>query len=236
LEELTISGDRITAQGIAYLAEIPNLNRLTIGSERLDDDVFGALATIESLAILDLYARQGLTVSGLNALNRLSGLRSLSVFPVRQDLSGLDLSGLTGLESLSPGLSEPSHEDPMRPALRDEDMACLANLKRLRRLLISEYEAYLTDAGMSHLAGLTELELLYIGGPQLTDKALSYLSNMKKLQRLSIRGAFTDDGLRHLEGLENLQSVQMSTTGYISSAAVARLERNLPGLRSFEIR
>jgi hypothetical protein len=115
-------------------------------------------------------------------------------------------------------------------------MACLANLKRLKQLIVTEYNAYLTDAAMAHLAGLTELEYLSIGGPQLTDKALSYLSNMKKLERLYIRGAFTDDGLRHLEGLENLQYVQMSTTGYISSAAVARLERNLHSLRSFEIR
>jgi len=236
LEELCVCGDWITAQGIAYLAEIPNLNRLSLGSETLDDDVFAALATIKSLTWLELSAFQGLTVTGLNQLNRLSGLRSLSVFPVRQDSSGLDLSGLTGLESLTPGLSEPSRQDPMRPALRDEDMACLANLKRLRRLLISEHEAYLTDAGMSHLAGLTELELLYIGGPQLTDKALSYLSNMKKLQRLDIRGVFTDDGLRHLEGLNSLEFVRMTTTGYISSAAVARLERNLPSLRSFEVR
>ena len=90
--------------------------------------------------------------------------------------------------------------------------------------------------GYAHLAGLTELELLYIGGPQLTDKALSYLSNMEKLERLHIRGVFTDDALRHLEALENLEFVQMSTTGYISSTAIARLERNVPSLRSFELR
>ena len=114
-------------------------------------------------------------------------------------------------------------------------MACLANLKRLKRLIVTEYNAYLTDAGMSHLAGLTEMDYLNIGGPQLTDKALSYLSNMKKLQRLDIRGVFTGDGLRHLEGLENLQYVEMSTTGYISSAAIARLKRNLPSLQTFEV-
>jgi len=232
LEELSVCGDRITAQGIAHLAEIPNLHRLSLLSETLDDDVFAALAGIKSLTILSLHAQQGLTVSGLNQLNRLSGLRSLDV-RVGQDFSGLDLSGLTGLESLNLYVRGPSDPDPGHSALRDEDMAFLANLKRLNWLGVN---AYLTDAGMAHLAGLTEMEILYIGSSQLTDDALPYLSNMKKLERLHIRGVFTNDALRHLEGLENLESVEMSTTGYISSAAVARLERNLPGLRSFELR
>jgi len=234
LEELSVCGNRITAEGVAYLAGIPNLHRLGLLSETLDDDVFTALATIKPLTWLDLSG-QGLTLTGLTQLNRLSGLKRLKVW-VAQDNSGLDLSGLTGLESLNLFVGEPSHPDPRHHALRDEDMACLANFKRLKQLIVTEYNAYLTDAGMSHLAGLTEMDYLSIGGPQLTDDALSYMSNMKKLRRLYIRGVFTDDALRHLEGLENLEYVQMSTTGYISSGAVARLKRNLPSLQTFDVR
>lgn len=42
----------------------------------------------------------------------------------------------------------------------------------------------------------------WFGGPDLTDKGLSYLTNMKKLNHLKITGAFSDEGLRHLEGLK----------------------------------
>ncbi len=236
LEWLSVSGDRITATGIGYLARIPNLHRLLLQSYTLDDDVFSALAAIKSLTRLDLLGR-GLTVSGLNQLNRLSGLKHLEVLRVSQDNSGLDLSRLTGLESLSLWLIEPSHPDHRRrSALRDEDVACLANLKRLKRLTIGATNSvYLTDAGMAHLAGLTELESLGAGGPQLTDKALSYLSNMKKMYKLNTEGAFTDQGLRHLDGLESLQLVDISTSKYISSAAITRLKRELPDLRFLEV-
>jgi len=228
LEELVVCGDRITARGIAHLASIPNLKRFSLLSETLDDDVFTAVATIRSLTQLNLFSYQGLTVTGLNQLNRLSGLKDLEV-DVIQDNSGLDLSGLTGLESLNLGIRDPADREDS--TLRDEDMACLANLTKLKRFLTSSRQAYLTDAGTSHLAGLTELDRLSVGGPQLTDTTLSYLSNMKKLKTLHVTGNFTDQGLRHLEGLDSLESLRIYPSRDFSQSALQRLRDRLPNLR-----
>jgi Leucine-rich repeat (LRR) protein len=227
LEELVVCGDRITARGISHLASIPNLNRLSILSETLDDDVFTAVAAIKSLTQVGLSG-QGLTVTGLNQLNRLSGLKHLEV-DVVQDNSGLDLSGLTGLEYLELGIREPADREDW--TLRDEDMACLANLTRLKTFLTSSRQAYLTDAGTSHLAGLTELDWLSIGGPQLTDTTLSYLSKMEKLKTLQITGNFTDQGLRHLEGPYSLDYLWIHPSRDFSQSALQRLRDRLPNLR-----
>ena len=49
---------------------------------------------------------------------------------------------------------------------------------------------------MAHLADLTKIERLSIGGPDLTDEGLKYLSKMKNLNFLIITdGRFTDKGL-----------------------------------------
>jgi hypothetical protein len=227
LEELVICGDRITAKGIYYLASIPNLNKLNILSETLEDDVFTAVATMSSLTRLSLYSSQGLTVTGLNQLNRLSGLKELEVRVV-QDNSGVDLSGLIGLESLELVIGKPVYGES---TLRDEDMACLANLKRLKTFMTTFGEPYLTDAGTSYLAGLTELERLTVGGPQLSNTTLSSLSSMKKLKILHITGSFTDQGLRHLEGLDSLEYLNINPRREFSQSALQRLHDRLPNLR-----
>ena len=82
------------------------------------------------------------------------------------------------------------------------------------------------------LAGLTELERLSVGGPQLTDTTLSYLSNMKRLKTLHIAGNFTDQGLRFLEGLDSLEYLNINPRREFSQSALQELHDRLPNLRN----
>jgi hypothetical protein len=95
----------------------------------------------------------------------------------------------------------------------------------------------ITDEGLKHLAGLTSMENLTIGGPKLTDDGLKYLSGMKKLWSLGLfAGSLTDEGLRHLEGFRSLQMLRIYRENDITDEALGRLEAKLPNLSMIEIR
>ena len=88
---------------------------------------------------------------------------------------------------------------------------------------------------MAHLAGLTSLERLNIGGSGLTDKGMAYLANMKNLNHLSVTGDITDRGLRHLEGLQSLRFLNITSDSACSNAAIERLRTKLPNLHTLRI-
>jgi Leucine-rich repeat (LRR) protein len=179
------------------------------------------LATLKSLntAVL-LYTK--ITVSGLNELNALPELIELDVYGLEQDDSTLNIAGLTKLRWLA----------LRRALLRDEDLACLANLKRLEWVVIS---GEVTDVGMAHLANLRNLERLDMGGSNLTDKGLAYVAEMKKLKYLQLGGDFTDEGLASLEGLTGLTRLQITSRNEFSPKTLDRLREKLPILSSLRV-
>ncbi len=71
----------------------------------------------------------------------------------------------------------------------------------------------MTDAGLAHLQGMRELELLWLSGPGLTDAGLKALGNLSKLQNLGLGGVrVTDDGLWSLRGLKELTHLNLDGT------------------------
>ncbi|HIJ65508.1 MAG TPA: sigma-70 family RNA polymerase sigma factor [Candidatus Hydrogenedentes bacterium] len=236
LEKLSFcSGTGVTDAGIEFLAGLDNLNNLSLYSTGITDNALQTLATMKSLGRLNIqcHSSRNITVSGVNHLNALTNLEELEVSPVVQDYAGLDLSGLRNLKKLDIWLDG---------GLRDEDMACLAELTGLIRLQPG-YSTTFSDAGMAHLKNLKALEYLYVGGDMITDKGLSYLADKRRLKALSIQGGgtmmargvadITERGLRHLEDLDALRILVIETRHYLSPAAVNRLYRELPSLVIF---
>ena len=88
---------------------------------------------------------------------------------------------------------------------------------------------------MKHLEGLTQLEILWIGGPGITDKGMSYVANMKKMGNLNITGDFSNKGLRYLEGLKYMQRLRVTSQDAFSNAAIKRLHRRLPNIHIFKV-
>jgi len=68
------------------------------------------------------------------------------------------------------------------------------------------------------------LERLYVGGPKLTDRSLALLANLKTLSELHVAGAFTDEGLRHLEKLPKLSVLFIKSDNMLSLPAIKRLK------------
>ncbi len=233
LEELHIGGKGITDAGMAELAKLTELSDLGVSYIPLvTNDGWAALARMHSLRVLNLsaYRSTQVTVAGANHLNALKNLEKLYITRVTQDFSVLDLSALTKLNTLSLTVGE--GEDPRSiSALRDEDLACLANLTQLTMLQVGHGKT-LSDAGMAHLAKLYALERVNIGGGRITDDGLTYLADKRRLNYLSLRADITERGLRRLERLEALTYLSVISANEFSPAAVGRLSQALPNAQT----
>ena len=238
LEFLLISGTGFTDAGMDDLAKLTNLRELNLSYDNsITNEGLAKLKTLKSLERLTLDSKN-ITISGLSHLNALKDISFLFARGIKQDNSGLDISGLTKLEELWLTLKwSRKNGVSVHDAICDEDLACLKNLKNLRFLSISgQKSAMITDAGIAHLRYLTNFTHLTIGSPYLTDKSLSYLANMKTLNSLTITGNFTDQGLRHLEGLKALGLLRITSQNAIKRGAVMRLRKKLPNIHTFEVK
>jgi hypothetical protein len=236
LETLVIAGVGFTDAGMREIAELSSLTDLNLSAfTNVTNKGLRELAGLKSLRRLYIHDRGGhITISGLSCLNALPGLVVLNVRGIVQDNSGLDISGLTNLEKLTLGLREKRlGKSIVRDMFRDQDMACLAHLKKLEWL---QGINGISDIGLENLSGLTEMERLGFIGPSLTDAGLVHLTKMSKLDHLSIYdGNITDHGLRHLEKLPNLAYLNITSRSRISAAAKRRLRDHLPDLATLNI-
>jgi hypothetical protein len=228
-----IPGTNITDAGMEYLAELTNLKTVLLhfSSDLITNEGLAKLKTLKSLESLT-FGSKSVTISGLSHLNELKNLTRLHVGGIEQDDSGMDISGLAKLEGLSLKLIvEGKGKEKFYHPVRDEDLACLKNLKQLSRFQISYTQhSEITDAGVFHLKGLTNLNLLNIGSRHLTDRSLSYLADMKNLDFLRLMGNFTDDGLAELGHFDALTHLHISTSGSLSPQAIQRLRKALPNM------
>ena len=102
-------------------------------------------------------------------------------------------------------------------------------MKNLRRLNL--LGTLVTDEGLKHLSGLTELEDLDLYGVKVTDSGIEHLSKLKKLRRLNLLGAqISDASAGILSGLEELRELNLYRSR-ITNAGLAKLHR----LRNLEL-
>jgi hypothetical protein len=89
----------------------------------------------------------------------------------------------------------------------------------------------ISDVGLKHLAGWTDLQELSLDGTHVTDEGLKHLAGMKKLKRLILSDTkVTDDGMEHLTKLTALTDVQLFNTK-VTETGVGVLKRWKPEIR-----
>ncbi len=233
LEELGIGSIGVTDASMESIAKLDKLRELSLfGCTAVTDEGLKKLAYLENLEVLSVHDANT-TISGLSCLSGLPNLRELRVDGVKQDYSGLDLSGLKKLEQLTIGTRRDGG------VIGDADVACLAGLPQLAWFQIRNpaiRPPSLTDQGLASLAGLTQMDRLTIGGPELTDEGLTHLRRMKKLNMLNIYGGrFTGEGLRHLEDLDVLTHLTLIGEHSFSQDDIRRLFDALPHLYTAQI-
>ena len=242
LEELSIGSPGVTDAGMYHVGKLTNLKSLRLfGCDNVTDKGLARLAGLKSLTSLHI-AYADITISGLNRLNSLSNLTRLNVGELRRGGAVPDLSGLANLEDLSLSFERKSGD-----VFTDADLVSLAGLRQLKGLQIGPPD--FTDNGVASLTGLVRLERLSIGGRGLTDEAFKHVGNMKRLQLVTASdgvwdvdksawgsgGSFTDKALSYLEGLTQLNMLEISSEHVFGSAAVQRLRKALPGLDSVRV-
>ncbi len=170
------------------------------GCTQITDAGVRHLARIPSLQHLDLT---GTSVSdaGLQALGHLPELRSLSLAWNRLTDAGIRvLARCDQLEHLNLGVST---------EIGDAAVRALAGKRKLRHLTIA-----LTDAGLPLLHELPVFKS-WQGG----DADLGLVGHKSLPNHLSLRGTFTDAGMRHLRGLDGLFSLNLDDSRLSITAA-----------------
>ena len=109
--------------------------------------------------------------------------------------------------------------------------AGLAHIEGLSEILtLSLYDTPITDAGLAHLEGLDQLHSLLLGATHVTDAGLAHLERLSQLRQLSLDSTqVTGSGLPHLAGLHQLQTLMLNVTK-VTDTGLA----HLAGLRQLQ--
>ncbi len=112
--------------------------------------------------------------------------------------------------------------------LDDAALGCLAGLPQLQELYLSNTEV--TDAGLEHLMGLRQLQTLDLSGTKVTDAGLEHLKGLRELQTLDLSGTkVTDAGLDASRDCGNSES--WASAGPRSPTPVWRTSGVCPSLK-----
>jgi Leucine-rich repeat (LRR) protein len=106
----------------------------------------------------------------------------------------------------------------------------------LKKLNLRECGAY-TAKGLEHVASLSQLEWLDVGGhKQLRSEAMAEIGKMKQLRHLDLimAGPLRDADLMPLSGLEELRFLGLETLVYVSGTCFETC--NLPSLERLELK
>jgi hypothetical protein len=115
--------------------------------------------------------------------------------------------------------------------IRDDELRHLKGFPELKKVSLDGAAAFsdpskpcITDAGLTHLSALTQLESLSIGYTPITDRGLMSLRQLSNLRYLSLHTTkVTDSGLEHLVELKGLRTLALSGTR-VTRGGIAKLQ------------
>jgi len=177
----------ITDAGMKHLSKMRSLRKLDIGSSQITDRGLAHLKQLKTLERLELPQDQkGITDAGLAHIGELPNLRSLQVSRIH--------------------FNDPKTN---KEYYTDAGLAELAKCRLLGDLSLGSIG--ITDAGMDHVAKLTNLKSLNLFGcDNVTDAGLVKLRGLKSLTSLHITDAeITIAGLNGLNALSRLERIHV---------------------------
>jgi Leucine-rich repeat (LRR) protein len=213
LRYLTMSHLSVSDRGLAELRDMADLEVLETSGSEITDVGMQQIARCKKLQTLVLhYTSVG--DEGVRALSSCPDLTYLSLQGSQITDAGLAAIGtLTGLERLVLTDSPVPHE--IKNARTTSDgLRHLARLTRLKQLSLGGYELDVSDEGLRHLRGLKNLTSLTVILSKLTSDGLSTLRDMSKLEflNLSHNPEIDDGGLVFLEELPALSTLELIYT------------------------
>ena len=208
LKLLNLQGSKITDAELAYLTQLPHLETLLLGETQITDRGLPTIAKIQSLKELSLE-HADVTHVAVRELKRSRPDLNIEVYE----------ASLVGLGHLKPylphGTLDEDYElvslDLLGSDVKDKDLEPLVKCRRLRMLNLSETSV--GDAGIKHLAPLSNLEELWLRGTNVTDDSLAIIGQLKHLRALSLaETTISDAGVERLRELPQLEILHLGNT------------------------
>lgn len=201
LERLVVGSPQVSARGLRFLNESPQLRVLGLGERGIDDNALTLVGKCRNLIELQLWSTS-ITDNGLRHLANLKKLLSLAVGDCGIADAGLrHLGALTELRSLGIGGT----------GVTDGGLAELASLRRLEFLGLPRTN--ISGAGLKSLASLTSLHELNLENAKITDDGVDGIAALKQLHAVYLRDTdVSDKGLAKLASLPKLQLINAAGT------------------------
>ncbi|CAI5479413.1 unnamed protein product [Closterium sp. Yama58-4] len=199
------------------------------GEASLTDAVLAHVAGMTRLSTLDLSNSSGFTTHGLQHLYAMPSLTSLILYGTPVGGGGdeaVSLDGIGAASSLDSLVLD-------NTSVRDGDLEPLTALTSLSDLSL-DCCYNLTPALMLHVARLTGLEELSLGGCDMGDEVLPLLTCLRHLCSFTAPRGVTDAGLQHLLALPSLQRLSLCDCLGVTSAGMLHVGR-LTSLRALSL-
>ncbi|MBI2825595.1 MAG: hypothetical protein HYX69_13005 [Planctomycetia bacterium] len=240
LEEVFVSGDAITDDGLAHLGRLSRLKKLGLdaaisdaglahlaGAAKLESlnvvspKLTGAgLATLPAESLTELQLMGPFDDDGLKAAARFKNLKRLYIN--NTEVTDAGLAHIEGLDQLESVFLEDTK-------VTGAGLVHLAGLTKLTSLRLNTRDVH--DDDLSHLAGLKKLAFLMLVNARITGRGLSHLAALPDLRALYLTGTgVSDKGIDLLARLKQLQRLDLSRTE-VTKEGVARLSEALPAAR-----
>jgi hypothetical protein len=177
---------RFTVGGVAYLKNLTNLKKVDFAQTWCGPagTQYGDEVVRQLTALTDLESIKGLSYLSADGMKQLTVLKNLKCLDVSLKDHRHGYNGPTGV----------SH---------------LASLGSLEELHLTVDEP-LSDADLASLEPLTHLRELFISAQKVTERGMVSIGKLRRLEKLTIFCPVTRNALNQLNGLSNLQHLQVN--------------------------
>lgn len=210
VHRVTIVSTKLTPDILKLLEAFPHLTYLDLRSSTLSDDGLKVVSQLPAVEFLDLGEATGFTDDGLKHVAACPKLKEVH----------FRLTPLTGAGF--PHLAASRTLEVLqlrRMKLTDAGMTGLARVPNLKELWL--VDTAVTDAGVKNLAATKSLENFFLifdrptPGDPISDRTLECVAGAGTLKNIGLGSSgrpdeLTDDGLRHLAGLKQLEDLSLS--------------------------
>ena len=229
ITEVDAKGGGLTDAGLAELAKLPALQKLSLDGTAVTDEGMKALQRIPSLQSLSLSATR-VSAAGLGPLTTLPALTRVEMMGC--SLTQADFAAIGKLPALETLVLNRVLE------LNDAGLDLICEATTLKALHLKECVG-LTDKGLAALAKAPGLEELYLNKANITGVGLAGAGTkkgLKSLKVLSVSGAPINlPGAKAINSLKTLESLDIGYINGMNDVFFVEFVEGLPHLKSLNI-
>jgi len=228
LTDLDLSSNtNMTSKVVKILSEKPQLQRLTLVQDQVNDIAAQRLSKLQALRSLDL---RGNMEAGDMALDVVADLPKLAAFKHRStSVSDTGMESLSRNQTLDSLLIQDFN-------VTDQSGPYLAKLAKLTQLEVFRCQGF-GSQGVLALKGMGLTRLTLRDLPNMNDEGMTVFAELPKLKRLFLHelSSISDSGLKNLASLQSLELLDIWSVPQMTDATVDVIA-TLPKLKELTIK